>query len=235
MASVTSCEVPRKPGRGVDHVGADVARVVEGLRDHRRRRQRAGAAEDLDRHDLGRGRDARDPDRVVLERRDRAGDVRAVEVGLRLDSCCRWIDVVPAQPVVDLAVGVVVDAVGLASEAALTRIAAELAGEVRLRGPRRRCRRPRRSPPSPPSSSPTPPGASMSASGVPKANTDWPVLCRPHMFGEPAVVGLQRDHQVRLGVEDVGVGVQRLQRRVRLAHRRGHPLGVRQTSAPRRA
>ena len=100
------------------------------------------------------------------------------------------VDVVPAQPVVDLAVGVVVDAVGLASEAALAGVAGELAGEVGVRqldagvddrdvAPAPVRRRPRLG------------RVDVGVGACRRVQTDWPVLCRPHSSPNCGVVGLQ--------------------------------------------
>ena len=120
---------------------------------------------------------------------------------------------------------VVVDAVGLAAAAALARIAGELAGEVGVgdldagvddgddraraagRGPRpraRRCRRRRR------------PACPDRLAGV----------LQPEELAEVRVVGLQAHRHVRLGVDDVGVGVQRRERVLDVAVAGDDDLGV---------
>ena len=98
----------------------------------------AGGVEDLDRDDLRpepaarrcvrERRDAGHAERVVGARRDRARDVRAVVVVvLRVVVA---VDEVPAAVVVDAAVGVVVDAVGLLAAAALARVGEHVRRQV---------------------------------------------------------------------------------------------------------
>ena len=71
---------------------------------------------------------ARDAERVVGARRDRAGDVRPVMVVVV--RVVVVVDEVPAAEVVDAAVGVVVDAVGLLAAAALTRVGEHVRGQI---------------------------------------------------------------------------------------------------------
>ena len=56
-------------------------------------------------------------------------------------------------------------------------------------------------------------GASMSASGVPTVQIVWPCF-QALLVAELRVVGRGRDRQVRLRVEDVRVGVERVERLV---------------------
>ena len=81
-------------------------RVVE-RRDGRRRRSRPSCAQELQAHDLDVPVDARHADRVVPDRADRAGHVRAVAVVV--DRIAVVVDEVVAVDVVDVPVAVVVD------------------------------------------------------------------------------------------------------------------------------
>jgi hypothetical protein len=107
------------PG-GVDHVRA-VRGGVENRADPVRGRPVALCIEELERHQADTGAvDPRDADPVVADRSDRAGDVRAVAVVVGRVAVA--VGVVPATPVVDVAVSVVVDPVRSAARAALAGV-----------------------------------------------------------------------------------------------------------------
>ena len=100
-----------RPEARVDDLDPEVARVVERVGDVR---GRAGARriEHAHRQHLRLRRDAGDADAVVAARGDDPGDVGPVAVEVLW--CVVGVDEVPAAPVVDVAVVVVVEAVGLA-------------------------------------------------------------------------------------------------------------------------
>ena len=129
-------EVARRP-RVVEHVGAVRGRVEDGA-DGVRGRPGPVAAEELQAHQADVPVHADDADAVVADRADRAGDVRPVPLVV-----CRVVvavDEVPAAPVVDVAVAVVVDVIRATAAAVLSGVDPRVRGEIGMRLSRLRCR-----------------------------------------------------------------------------------------------
>ena len=109
--------------RVVRHVGALLRGVQHGA-DRVRIRPGALGVEELDGHDPHVPVHAADSDAVVPGRADRAGDVRPVAVVVH--RVVVIVHEVPAAPVVDVAVVVVVDPVRPAAAAVLARVDPDL-------------------------------------------------------------------------------------------------------------
>ena len=122
-------EVASRP-RVVEDVGTVRSRVEDGA-DGVRGRAGSVAAEELQAHQADVPVHADDADTVVSDRTDRAGDVRPVPLVV-----CRVVvavDEVPAAPVVDVAVSVVVDVIRAAAVAVLSGVDPRVRGEIGMR------------------------------------------------------------------------------------------------------
>ena len=122
-------EVASRP-RVVEHIGTVRSRV-EDRADCICGRPGSVAAEELQPHQADVPVHADDADTVVSDRADRAGDMRPVPLVV-----CRVVvavDEVPAAPVVDVAVSVVVDAVRATTRAVLSGVDPRVRGEIGMR------------------------------------------------------------------------------------------------------
>jgi hypothetical protein len=207
---------------GVDDGDAEPAGEVERGGDGGRGALTAGV-QDAKGQDVRARGDAADAD-GVLRGGDGAGDVGAVAVLVGGDVVGG--DEVPAAPVVDVAVVVVVEVVGLAPGAGLAGVRGDLAGEIglgqgdagvddgdgdaRAGGAERPCLG----------------GVDVGVEGAGAPEDRLAGVAQRPLLGEAGVGGRGVDRRVGLGVDDVGVGVERGERLGQLAGGGADDLGL---------